>query len=458
VPAGTLTAKLKTVRIVAIALVLFYLAIGIAISYMLARRDYRPIAQMLSLVRARLRPTENGSNEYSILENAIYAMLNDADRSESEILLYKPLARNTCLTKLLRHGADYAETARTMELLDISFPHEYYRCLVLLLDEGQIVPESVLELLKPGLDHRLVTVYWVELDGRSKALILNADSDEAEDEAIEMLREDLRGAFVAYRAIGVGRRYRSPDELHLSYTEALRALEYRFIQTDGATLYAERFADAHDWKGTIREEEELKLAIRNGNAADAVEMAHRVIRTELQAGRLPLGEIRFLCYRVATVALVALEEINIARSPSISLNELLQQDELDAMLATIRKLYEEAARLAAEERSSRNDQLIRDIQTYLEQHYTDQNLSLTSVADTFGISPSYLSRYFKNQTGTNFVDYVNRRRIEASKRWLTGEETVVQVAQKVGFDNDITFRRLFKKYMGITPSGYKGNP
>ncbi|MCS7461330.1 helix-turn-helix domain-containing protein [Paenibacillus doosanensis] len=461
VPDNMLTAKLKSVRLMAIALMMFYLLIGVTVSHLLARRDYRPIEQMLSLVRARLRPAENGSNEYAILQNAIYAMLNDADRSESEILLYKPLARNTCLSKLLKHESDhvdYAETARTMELLDISFPHEYYRCLVMLLDEGQLNPEALLEQLKPELDQRLVAMYWVELDGRSKALILNADSGEAEEEAVGLLREGLRGASVAYRAIGAGRQYRSLVELHLSYAEALRALEYRFIQEDGAILYAERFSDTHEWKGTIGEEEELKLAIRNGNAASAVEMAHRVVRTELQASRLPLGGIRFLCYRVATCALAALEELNIARTPSVSPNELLQQEEPGTMLDTIRRLYEEAARLAAEERQSRNDHLIREIRTYLEQHYTDQNLSLTSVADTFGISPSYLSRYFKSQTGTNFVDYVNRRRIEASKRLLTGETTIVQVAQKVGFDNDITFRRLFKKYMGITPSQYKGNP
>lgn len=460
VPAGAMAAKLKSIRLVALALVLFYLALGVAISYMLARRDYRPIAQILSLVRAKLRLTEKGNNEYSMLENAIYAMLNDADRSESEIMLYKPLARNTCLTKLLKNGTGYQEMARTVELLDISFPHEYYRCLVLLLDEEQLVPESLLDLVKADLDQRLVSVYWVELDGRSKGVILNMDSEPAGEEAISILREGLRSASVAYRAIGVGRLYRSPAELHQSYAEALRALEYRFIQADGATLYAERFADAYDWKGTIPEEEELKAAIRNCSLANAVERAHRVVRTELQTRRLPLDGLRFLCYRVAAVALVVLEELNIAESPSVNLNELLQQDEFDEMLAAIGRLYEEAVRLIVEEgeREGRNDHLIREIKSYLELHYIDQNLSLTAVADTFGISSSYLSRYFKNQTGTNFVDYVNRRRIEASKRWLAGGMTIVQVAQKAGFDNDITFRRLFKKYMGLTPSQYKGTP
>ncbi|MGG1518124.1 helix-turn-helix domain-containing protein [Paenibacillus oryzisoli] len=458
VPANTLTGKLKTVRIVAVAVVIFYLVIGFVISFMLARRDYRPIAQILNLVRTRQRPVGKDNNEYMILEQAIYAMLNDVDRSEHEILLYKPFARNTCLTRLLKNDRGTADITQTLELLDITFPHDNYRCLILLLSEDQLVSESFLELVKSGLDQSIASIYWVELDGRSKSIILNVDSQQASEHAIQVICEGLYSMSVAYRAIGVGRLCQSIDDLHRSYGEALHALEYRFIQEEGSTLYVERFADTVTWKGTIQEEEELKVAIRNGQAEVAVEKAHRVVRMEVQTYQLSLDGIRFLCYRVATVALITLEELNIAELPEVNWNELLQQNEFDAMLTEIRRLYEEAVRLVIQEREGRNDHLIREIRLYLETHYTDQNLSLTSVADTFGISSSYLSRYFKNQTGTNFVDYVNRCRIEASKRLLTGETTILQIAQKVGFDNDITYRRLFKKYMGITPSQYKGAP
>ncbi|WP_127581497.1 helix-turn-helix domain-containing protein [Paenibacillus koleovorans] len=458
VPTSTLTAQLKSIRLVAGALILFYLIVGITVSYMLASRDYRPIRQIMDLVRSRRPGAEQENNEFRVVESAIYTMLKDADRNENEIMLYKPFARNTCLAKLLRDEKGHAETAGTLELLDLSFPHEYYRCIVLLLSEEQLVPDTLQELLKSKLDPSLVTHYWVELDGKTKAVILSAESLSAAEEAIAGIGEGLLSMSVAYRAIGVGRLTRRLSELHLSYAEACRALEYRFIQAEGSTLYAERFSEAVYWKAAIQEEHELIAAIRNGQAALAVEKAHRIVLAEVQTYRLPLDSIRFLCYRVATVALVALEELNIAELPAVNWNELLQQDELDAMLEAIRRLYEEAVRLADEARLERNDHLIRELRAYLETHYTDQNLSLTAVADKFGISSSYLSRYFKTQTGTNFVDYVNRCRIEASKRHLTGEATILQIAHKVGFDNDITFRRLFKKYMGVTPSQYKGAP
>ncbi|MDD6682441.1 MAG: helix-turn-helix domain-containing protein [Clostridiales bacterium] len=50
----------------------------------------------------------------------------------------------------------------------------------------------------------------------------------------------------------------------------------------------------------------------------------------------------------------------------------------------------------------------------------------------------------------------NRRRIALAKEFLLQEEniTIKELAQKVGFSNDVTFRRLFKKYEGLLPSEY----
>ena len=55
----------------------------------------------------------------------------------------------------------------------------------------------------------------------------------------------------------------------------------------------------------------------------------------------------------------------------------------------------------------------------------------------------------------SFTDYLNKFRIEASKDLLKSNKTVIQIALEVGFGNDITFRRLFKKCLGVTPGEYR---
>jgi len=109
------------------------------------------------------------------------------------------------------------------------------------------------------------------------------------------------------------------------------------------------------------------------------------------------------------------------------------------------------------EKESGNSKLLNEIISYINDNYIDSSLSLTSLADKIDISPTYLSRFIKNQIGHNFSDYLNKKRIEASKPLLIKNDTIIQVALQVGFDNDLTFRRAFKKYEGITPGQYKNN-
>ncbi|MFQ8584456.1 MAG: helix-turn-helix domain-containing protein [Holdemania massiliensis] len=94
--------------------------------------------------------------------------------------------------------------------------------------------------------------------------------------------------------------------------------------------------------------------------------------------------------------------------------------------------------------------------SYLNDHLFDENLSLTALAGYFGVSESVVSRKIRSMTNSNFLDYVNKKRIEHSAILLLSTDVSVNdLSKTVGYGNDITFRRLFKKYMGITPSEYR---
>lgn len=83
-------------------------------------------------------------------------------------------------------------------------------------------------------------------------------------------------------------------------------------------------------------------------------------------------------------------------------------------------------------------------------------ISLKMVSDEIFISPFYLSNLFKKRTGTNFIDYVIGRRIERSKQLLiTTNDTIEEVAAKVGYDESNYFRRLFKKTVGVSPREFR---
>lgn len=92
---------------------------------------------------------------------------------------------------------------------------------------------------------------------------------------------------------------------------------------------------------------------------------------------------------------------------------------------------------------------------YIQLHYA-QPVSLSDIAGSLHISDSYLSRFFKNETGKNFVDYVNDVRLEHAL-WdlMNTERPMTVIAVDNGFSTPSVFCRLFKKKYGATPTEYK---
>lgn len=101
--------------------------------------------------------------------------------------------------------------------------------------------------------------------------------------------------------------------------------------------------------------------------------------------------------------------------------------------------------------ATRIDLIIR----FINERYYD-NLSLQRLADSFFVSPSYLSRRFKKETGISIVDYINSVRIQkAISLFLNSKNSVSAVAKKCGFTSTQNFNRVFKQITGCPPSHYK---
>jgi len=83
--------------------------------------------------------------------------------------------------------------------------------------------------------------------------------------------------------------------------------------------------------------------------------------------------------------------------------------------------------------------------------------SLTDLAQRAGLSPSRLSRLFKQQTGVSLVDFRNRKRIERFLALYGGgqRKTMLAAALEAGFGSYPQFHRVFRQVMGCSPAEYR---
>ena len=94
------------------------------------------------------------------------------------------------------------------------------------------------------------------------------------------------------------------------------------------------------------------------------------------------------------------------------------------------------------------------INTYIRQHYKE-HIGRNEIAEEFFLTPEYLSKVYKKETGISINEAIAACRVEQAKLLLDRGERVSDVAEKVGFDNFTYFSTTFKKLEGISPTKYK---
>ena len=102
--------------------------------------------------------------------------------------------------------------------------------------------------------------------------------------------------------------------------------------------------------------------------------------------------------------------------------------------------------------------VVEKIIDYFEDHYADK-ISLDQIAENMYLSPFYISRIFKAETGDTPIRYLINVRLEHAWEILKEQKelSIQEVAARVGYEDAYHFSKLFKKKFGISPSGVKKN-
>jgi len=95
---------------------------------------------------------------------------------------------------------------------------------------------------------------------------------------------------------------------------------------------------------------------------------------------------------------------------------------------------------------------IKRIIHFIKMHFNDSDLSLEKCANMASMSPTAFSKYFKKQTGQNYITVLNELRLSETCRLISNsDKTIKQIAQGCGFNNMSNFNKLFRKHYKCTP-------
>lgn len=115
----------------------------------------------------------------------------------------------------------------------------------------------------------------------------------------------------------------------------------------------------------------------------------------------------------------------------------------------------EAAENIANRQDEESDDLVARTRKYIDEGY-NEDISLDEISRNNDVSPYYLSRLFKEETGETFMEYLTGLRIEKAKELMSDSDMAMKdICSAVGYFDPNYFSRVFKKKTGMTPTDYR---
>jgi len=100
--------------------------------------------------------------------------------------------------------------------------------------------------------------------------------------------------------------------------------------------------------------------------------------------------------------------------------------------------------------------MVQKVKQYIENNFYKEELSLEEVSNEIKVSPAYLSRLLKQETGTSFIDYLTQVRVKMAIRLMDDPAMkIYEIADRVGYNSQHYFSTAFKRVMGVSPLEYK---
>lgn len=100
---------------------------------------------------------------------------------------------------------------------------------------------------------------------------------------------------------------------------------------------------------------------------------------------------------------------------------------------------------------------MKTILKYVEEHYAER-ITIDDMASLTYYSRSHFMKFFKQHMGAGFTEYLNDYRLTMAERLLKSSDcSVLEVAEKSGFDNLSYFNRIFKRKYGVSPGKWRAH-
>lgn len=439
----------------------FALLIVFVISTLLAMLNYKPIYRLMQLIPTNIKSNLDATafqDEFQLIELIVEQSIDEK----------RSLQKKLFLSNLLWGQFDSSiDVQQTLQDINLSMEYDGYLVAILSYNNQSIEPKrlpTVLLDIETQIDNNYQQAVGMELYDQSGIVVLINYST-------QHLKPDIIGNFLAkwgeqqekvyhiQLTVAMGQEVKKATDCSQSFAQARQALFYRNEMPDKKVLLYDELENSQNLLLPHSYKSELLRAVRQGRM-DAVESSIEMIKSVCRDKNLTPNQMRYVCYSLVDSLATLAENLELDCDKQIA---LVMQHLLHSKDSAYFKSLTELCTFLCDSMQdiahfSSNNELQSRILEVIEERLCDSALSLEGIADTCGITPSYLGRYFKKQTGFSPMQYVDIQRMNLAKELLLNTELPLkQIVAQVGYIDESNFIRKFKRQEQVTPIKFRQN-
>ncbi|MFC4776595.1 helix-turn-helix domain-containing protein [Paenibacillus sp. GCM10023252] len=478
--------KTRLIQVLNIVSIVLCLLGGGILSIYLMKRNYSSIDQLLQFLTSRQKLENTGDrDEYAIIRDTMTHIMNEHDEANHLVFRQNQVLRSNYLSKMMKgfqgKGIHLYEGMREF---GIDFPYDAFGIILFGLDDGNGAEEHegkrlnleliqfVIQNITEELAGQKHIGYAAAIDGMVACLInFKEGTNDARKEEMYAIssqtRDILRIKFKTELSIAISGIHQGFDQIPTCYQETLDALEYRIVTGKNEIIEYKEVSDSNKFGLHYKYYFPLYVEqqIINSIQATDIKGLHSIIEDLFQRNEGEgLGSVsisKFLRYNLIGTVVRAVTEAGSTKANDF-IDELIASKPLDRLQDRDRmkqdtfEMLEKAASFIQTTKDTTHSKLVGELKLFIQEQYTNPNVTITLIGDKFEMSPYYLSGIFKNETGQGILDFIATLRLEHAKRLLLEtNESIQDISTKVGFADVRSFIRSFKKLENIPPGKYR---
>ncbi len=428
---------------------------GSALSYMLARQNIRPIREISSLLPQEYAPGDELSTIQSGIRELSRRNSDLASRLESSL----PMQRHYFVLRFMKGRFDSREmavaAARNLQL-DIDKP--YYG---MVLCPEQDASDQPFSMQTPPLNAiEGITVCSVEMASMNNFLyVVFCDTPEDVHKVADALHTACNERY-GHACIAMSNVHTNFLHAPACYLEAATAYDNRFVMDETRVLeYSFVSVNLSEILPQARKiTDGINQALMLSNRDMLSDKLDELLAFLKHSGITPFA-FR-LIYNDVIHTLLRAHADNLTDTSDMkdmydifSLSGCQSVDDLNELL---RRVCDTLLKAERPPESKEEDGEIEEVAAYIREHFADPELSISAIAEAFGVSTARLSFTFKERNHVSPNEYLTILRLERSKQLLTQTDlSIKEIAVSVGYYDASSFIRRFKQIAGVTPLQYR---